>query len=138
MFHCRLTGKISSIVPVSETKVLFSADLPLESLCKPQDTFVLPDLLNSNGPIRDKHTDDEIIRPEGKEASVTDTLFNLPRNPNVRVRGCHVCYKSAGSHKHRSQISHDNKYDPGKQMTWFLSRVVTACIVKSTCAIFEQ
>jgi len=83
----RLTGKISSIVPVSETRVLFSAELPLESLCKQQDTFVLPDLLNSNsnGPIRNSFADEEILRPTGSESSVTEQLFNLPRNTNVRV-----------------------------------------------------
>ena len=81
----RLTSRICSLVAVSDTSVVCASELPLEKLCKPQDTFLVPDLLisNSNAPITNQ--DDDIIRPREEKATITQTLLNLPRNSDVRI-----------------------------------------------------
>lgn len=77
---------------ISPDRVLLAAELPLESLCKQQDTFLLPDLLNSNGPITDELADVDIIRPKGKQVSATESLLHLQRNPAVReIKATIVC-----------------------------------------------
>ncbi|XP_060588380.1 uncharacterized protein LOC132743826 isoform X2 [Ruditapes philippinarum] len=81
-----LTGHISSVVAISSDRILTAAELPLESLCKQQDTFLIPDLLN--GPIRDKLSDEDIIRPNGQQISAKDSLLNLQRNPDTVVEDC--------------------------------------------------
>ena len=86
--YFRLLGRISTVTTVSNTRIIYAAELPLESLCKQhQDTFLLPDTLNSNGPITDDSTG--IIKPTGiKETSLTETLLNIPRNPQVLFYYC--------------------------------------------------
>lgn len=85
MFIIRLAGHISSAVAISPERLVIAAELPLESLCKQQDTFLIPDLLNSNsnGPIRDECAEGDVIIPKGQEPSVTESLLNLQRNPDV-------------------------------------------------------
>ncbi|XP_053396866.1 uncharacterized protein LOC123552802 isoform X2 [Mercenaria mercenaria] len=79
-----LLGHISSVVAISSDRIITAAELPLESLCKQQDTFLIPDLLNSNsnGPVRDELTEGEVIRPKGQQTSATESLLNLQRNPD--------------------------------------------------------
>ncbi|KAH3734522.1 uncharacterized protein LOC127851239 isoform X2 [Dreissena polymorpha] len=80
-----LCSKVNSFAAVSTNRILCATELPLERLCKLQDTFVLPDLLtsNSNGPIKEEFTDEEIIKPKGKESATnTDSLLHLKRNPD--------------------------------------------------------
>ena len=86
MLFYRQTGCISAVVPISETRLVYVAELPLETLCKTQDTFRLPDLHHTNSNnnnLTDSVKDGEIIKPTGKENSVTEALFNIPRNPDV-------------------------------------------------------
>ncbi|XP_052810659.1 uncharacterized protein LOC128238606 isoform X2 [Mya arenaria] len=79
-----LTSQICSVFPVSDTRIICSTELPLDNLCKPRDSFLLPDLLNSNSnaPIKGSLEEGEIIRPRTEQASITETLFNLPRSPD--------------------------------------------------------
>ncbi|KAL4232551.1 hypothetical protein ACF0H5_007242 [Mactra antiquata] len=83
-----LTGHISSVVSICKDKIVTAAELPLESLCKEQDTFLLPDSLNSNsnGPISEELKDSDVIIPKKNGGtSITDSLLNLQRNPNTVV-----------------------------------------------------
>ena len=46
-FFFSLQGYVSSIVKISDSMVLCAAELPLESLCKVKDTFIVPGSLTS-------------------------------------------------------------------------------------------
>ncbi|XP_033739655.1 WD repeat and coiled-coil-containing protein-like isoform X2 [Pecten maximus] len=79
----QLDGGVCSIVSLSDHAVVCAAELPLESLCKRQDTFIAPDL-NQNEPSLSPSSD--IISPkEGSLTSLKDTLLNLPRHPGSLI-----------------------------------------------------
>ncbi|XP_021355341.1 WD repeat and coiled-coil-containing protein-like isoform X2 [Mizuhopecten yessoensis] len=79
----KLDGGVCSIVSLSNDAVVCAAELPLESLCKMQDTFITPDL-NQNGSGLSPQSD--IISPKGgSNSSLKDTLLNLPRHPGSLI-----------------------------------------------------
>ncbi|XP_076079902.1 WD repeat and coiled-coil-containing protein-like isoform X1 [Mytilus galloprovincialis] len=74
-----LDGCVTSIVSLSDSIVLCAAELPLESLCKVKDTFVVPDLNENTNSLQE-----DIISPK-KSVSATEALFSLSRNPHFDI-----------------------------------------------------
>lgn len=73
-----LEGSVSSIVSLSNNTVLCAAELPLETLCKVKDTFVIPDFNE-----KDDNAYDTIVPMNS--GSITETLLNLPRSPQCDI-----------------------------------------------------
>ncbi|XP_048239358.1 WD repeat and coiled-coil-containing protein-like isoform X2 [Haliotis rufescens] len=80
-----LDGNITSIVTLSHDSLVCATELPLESLCKQRDMFVVPDVVSSSKD-RAMNGSDDVITSRGREVSVKDSLMHLERNPQSLVQ----------------------------------------------------
>ncbi|XP_046570895.1 LOW QUALITY PROTEIN: WD repeat and coiled-coil-containing protein-like [Haliotis rubra] len=84
-----LDGSITSIVSLSHDSLvcrpMSATELPLESLCKQRDMFVVPDVVSSSED-RAINGSDDVIAPRGSQVSAKDSLLNLERNPQSLVQ----------------------------------------------------
>ncbi|XP_056016713.1 WD repeat and coiled-coil-containing protein-like isoform X3 [Ostrea edulis] len=81
-----LEGSIRSVSFLSKSLLVCATEPPLESLCKDQDMFVVPTVVNGNNLLQSNDSDILVPKKQISSQSVTGTLLNLSRNPQSVVQ----------------------------------------------------
>ncbi|XP_062583598.1 LOW QUALITY PROTEIN: WD repeat and coiled-coil-containing protein-like [Saccostrea cucullata] len=85
-----LEGSIRSVCLLSKSLLVCATELficlPLESLCKNQDMFEAPMVLNGDSLHQSNDSDIIVPRKQNSSQSLTGVLLNLPKNPQSVVQ----------------------------------------------------
>ncbi|KAK3098633.1 hypothetical protein FSP39_021402 [Pinctada imbricata] len=82
----QLDGTIRAIKSLSVDALVCAAEIPLESLCKNQDSFSVSASQDTSIMTLDGSDDSLMIVPKKRQPSIKDTLLNLPRNPESLIQ----------------------------------------------------
>ncbi|XP_061176859.1 WD repeat and coiled-coil-containing protein-like [Saccostrea echinata] len=81
-----LDGSIRSVSLLSKSLLVCATELPLESLCKNQDMFDAPTVLNGDNLPQSNDSDIIVPKKQTSSQSITGVLLNLPKNPQSIIQ----------------------------------------------------